>query len=70
MKTAGKIIDTLNIKPVTDHSESELFIFLSKKIPAVTLGITSGTNYHLDDATVEIEPIFKGIARWWRRSWP
>jgi len=63
VKTTGKIIHALDIKPVSDHSESELSIFLSKNIPAVTLGITSGANYHLDTAAVEIEPIFKGIAQ-------
>jgi tripeptide aminopeptidase len=63
VKTTGKIIHALDIKPVSDHSESELSIFLSKNIPAVTLGVTSGANYHLDTATVEIEPIFKGIAQ-------
>jgi tripeptide aminopeptidase len=63
VKAAGKIINTLDIKPVSDHSESELSIFLSKNIPAVTLGITSGANYHLDNAVIEIEPVFKGIAQ-------
>ena len=63
VKTAGKIIDALNIKPVSAHSESELSIFLSKNIPAVTLGITKGENYHLENATMEIEPMFKGIAQ-------
>jgi len=63
VKTAGKIMHSLDIKPISDHSESELSIFLSKNIPAVTLGITSGENYHLDTAAVEIEPIFKGIAQ-------
>ena len=63
VKTASKIINMLDIKPVSDHSESELSIFLSKNIPAVTLGISHGANYHLDNATVEIEPIFKGAAQ-------
>ena len=63
VKTAGKIIDTLNIKPVSTHSESELSIFLLRNIPAVTLGITKGKNYHLENATMEIEPMFKGIAQ-------
>ena len=63
VKTAGQVMNKLDIQPVSDHSESELSIFLSKHIPAVTLGITSGVDYHLDDAAVEIEPIFKGIAQ-------
>lgn len=63
VKTAGRIMAALNIKPVSDHSESELSIFLSKNVPAVTLGITRGKNYHLPNATMEIDPMFKGIAQ-------
>jgi hypothetical protein len=54
---------TLGIEPMSEASESELSIFLSNKIPAVTLGITHGDNYHLENATMEIEPMFKGIAQ-------
>ena len=53
----------LDIEPISTASESELSIFLSRKIPAVTLGITHGENYHLENATMEIEPMFKGIAQ-------
>jgi peroxiredoxin len=38
-------------------------IFLSQKIPAVTLGITRGENVYQDKATMEIEPMYKGIAQ-------
>jgi hypothetical protein len=38
-------------------------IFLSRKIPAVTLGITHGENYYTPKATMEIEPMFTGIAQ-------
>ena len=53
----------LDLTPVSGPSESELSIFLSRKIPAVTLGITRGVNYHQQNASVEIEPISKGIAQ-------
>jgi hypothetical protein len=53
----------LNLAPVSEPSESELSIFLSRKIPAVTLGITHGTNVHLENASVQIEPMFTGIAQ-------
>ena len=38
-------------------------VFLSQKIPAVTLGITHGENVYKDKATMEIEPMYKGIAQ-------
>ena len=63
VKTAGDIIDELGIKPVSTSSESELSILLSRQVPAITLGLTRGENYHLKNARLEIEPMYKGIAQ-------
>jgi acetylornithine deacetylase/succinyl-diaminopimelate desuccinylase-like protein len=63
VKSAGAVIESLGIKPICEPSESELSIFLAHKIPAVTLGITRGKNIHLENATMEIEPMYKGIAQ-------
>jgi len=63
VKSTVKVMKKLDLEPVSQPSESELSIFLARKIPAVTLGITRGDNYHLENATVEIEPIFKGISQ-------
>ncbi|MFC1813619.1 peptidase [Thermodesulfobacteriota bacterium] len=63
VKSTVKVMKKLDLEPVNEPSESELSIFLSRKIPSVTLGITRGDNYHLENATVEIEPIFTGIAQ-------
>lgn len=63
IKTAGAIMTKLGLHPFSEHSESELSIFLSRGIPAVTLGITHGENYHLENASMEIEPMFTGIAQ-------
>lgn len=63
VKNTVAVMKELDIKPVTEASGSELSIFLSRNIPAVTLGITHGENYHSTNAKVEIDPIFKGIAQ-------
>ncbi|MDH3956928.1 MAG: hypothetical protein OET81_09560, partial [Desulfobacteraceae bacterium] len=63
VKSSVAVMKKLDLTPVSGPSESELSIFLSRKIPAVTLGITRGVNYHQQNASVEIEPISKGIAQ-------
>ena len=63
VKHAATVLETLGIKPVSKSTESALSIFLSHKIPAVTLGITHGENYYTEKATMEIQPMFKGIAQ-------
>ena len=63
VKNVVSVMKRLDLKPVSEPSESELSIFLSHKIPAVTLGVTRGKGYHLDRSTMEIEPMFKGIAQ-------
>ena len=63
VKRTVEIMQRLDLRPVSGSSESELSIFLSRKIPAITLGITHGENHHLANARVKIEPMFKGIAQ-------
>jgi tripeptide aminopeptidase len=62
VKSASSIMKKLGVEPVSEASESELSIFLSHKIPAVTLGITKKDTDNPDDA-IRIEPMFKGIAQ-------
>ncbi len=63
VKNTAEILKTLDIKPVSKSTESALSIFLSRKIPTVTVGITHGENSYTHNATMEIEPMFKGIAQ-------
>jgi tripeptide aminopeptidase len=63
VKNAAAILETLGIKPFSKSTESSLSIFLSNKIPAVTLGITHGVDHYKEKATMEIEPMFQGIAQ-------
>jgi tripeptide aminopeptidase len=63
VKNAAAILGALGIKPVSKSTESAMSIFLARKIPAVTLGITHGENHYTHKASMEIEPMFKGIAQ-------
>lgn len=63
VKQTAAVLNALGIKPVTKPTESALSIFLSRKIPAVTLGITHGENRYQENATMEIEPMYRGIAQ-------
>jgi di/tripeptidase len=63
VKNAAAVLGALGIKPISKSTESALSIFLSRKIPTVTLGITHGKNHYTQRATMEIEPMFKGIAQ-------
>ncbi len=63
VKYAAAVLESLGIKPVSKSTESALSIFLSRRIPAVTLGITHGEKYYTHKATMEIQPMFKGIAQ-------
>jgi di/tripeptidase len=63
VKGSTSVIQSLGIEPISEPSESELSIFLSHKIPAVTIGLTRGENQYTDSARMEIDPMFKGIAQ-------
>ncbi len=63
VKKTVAIMKELNVMPISEASGSELSMFLSRNIPAITLGLSHGENYHLINATLEIEPLYKGIAQ-------
>ena len=60
---ARSIMNELDIEPRLAPSTSELAALIDKKIPALTLGITSGDKIHKMNESVQIEPIFKGLAQ-------
>jgi acetylornithine deacetylase/succinyl-diaminopimelate desuccinylase-like protein len=63
VKSAATIMEALDLNIHSEPSESELSIFLSRQIPALTLGVTHGVGYQKTEAIVQIDPIFKGIAQ-------
>jgi di/tripeptidase len=60
---ASRILNRLGVEAVSEPSETALSIFLQNNIPAVTLGLTRGENFHQNGSLIEIEPMFKGIAQ-------
>ena len=63
VKCASRILNRLGVEAVSEPSETALSIFLQRKIPAITLGLTYGDNYHQDGSMIEINPIYKGISQ-------
>jgi hypothetical protein len=63
VKCASRILNRLGVEAVSEPSETALSIFLQRKIPAITLGLTRGDNFHQEGAMIEIEPMFKGISQ-------
>lgn len=57
------IMKSLDIEPRLAPSTSELAAFIDKKIPALTLGITTGDHIHKLNESVEIDPIYNGITQ-------
>ncbi len=63
VKSAVTIMKKLGVTPYSEPSESELPVFLSRGIPALMLGISHGDGYQQVDASMQINPMFKGIAQ-------
>lgn len=60
---ARAILQNLQVEPRFQYSTSELSACIAHKIPAVTLGITTGTQINAVDERVDIAPIPTGIAQ-------
>ena len=61
--TARQILTHMKIKPRISPSTSELAAFIEKDIPALTIGLTTGDNMGTLDESVEIDPVFTGLAQ-------
>jgi acetylornithine deacetylase/succinyl-diaminopimelate desuccinylase-like protein len=63
VKCATRVLKQLGIEAFAEPAENVLSIFLHRNIPAVTLGLTLGDNFHQEGALIEIEPLYRGIAQ-------
>jgi acetylornithine deacetylase/succinyl-diaminopimelate desuccinylase-like protein len=63
VRCTRQILKSLEINPRYEPSTSELSGFIDYKIPALTLGISSGKYLQMDEEYIDIEPMFKGIAQ-------
>ena len=57
------IMKAVGIQPRVAPSVSELAALITAGIPAITIGITNGENLNELNESVQIEPMFKGIAQ-------
>lgn len=62
-KCARSVMETLDIEPRLAPSISELSALIDQNIPALTLGITVGEQTFKSNETIQIEPIYKGMAQ-------
>ncbi|HLR24584.1 MAG TPA: hypothetical protein VK112_01870, partial [Fodinibius sp.] len=58
-----QIMDQLDIDSHPGPSTSELSAFIDYEIPAITLGITSGSNVRGKEESIKLDPIHTGIAQ-------
>jgi hypothetical protein len=58
-----KILETLEVKPRIEPSVGELSQLIEKGIPSVTLGLTRGESKNELNESIDIRPIFGGIAQ-------
>ncbi len=63
VKSTRAIMETLGVEPALDPSMSELAALLDRGIPALTTGLTRGENRHTARETIEIAPLFTGLAQ-------
>lgn len=62
-KCARNVMKQLDIEPRLSPSISELSALIEKQIPALTLGITTGEQIFESNETIQIEPIYRGLAQ-------
>ena len=60
-KIGREILTDLNINTRLTPSTSELSAFITKNIPAVTIGLTDGENMGEEDELIQIQPLEKGL---------
>jgi len=63
VSTTMEILNFMDVKPKFVPSMSELSAFIDAGIPALTIGISNLGNVDKSAETVEIEPMYKGLAQ-------
>ncbi len=57
------VISELGLEPNVYPSVSELYYYLRRGIPAVTVGVANGNDYHQDEASATLGSLYKGLAQ-------
>jgi di/tripeptidase len=58
-----EILEELGVQPAGDASSTDANIAISRGIPAVCVGLTTGGNVHREDEYIEIAPFEKGLTQ-------
>lgn len=62
-RAAVRVLKELGKAPDVFPSVSELYYFLKRGIPAVTIGAANGIDYHQESASADIESLYLGLAQ-------
>lgn len=60
---AVEVLDRLGVQPAGDASSTDANVPISRGIPAVCIGLTSGGNVHREDEFIEIGPAATGLTQ-------
>jgi tripeptide aminopeptidase len=60
---AVAVLGALGLEPNVYPSVSELFYFLRRGIPSVTVGVAVGSDYHQDTASASLGSLYTGLAQ-------
>jgi len=63
VRSMRKILETLEVKPRVEPSVGELSQLIERGIPSITLGLTRGENKNEFNESIDIRPIFGGLAQ-------
>ncbi|MEX2425281.1 MAG: M20/M25/M40 family metallo-hydrolase [Thermomicrobiaceae bacterium] len=63
VQTGLSILRELGMDPYTDASSTDANVPISRGIPSMCVGVTTGEGAHRMEETIEVEPIAKGIAQ-------
>lgn len=61
IRLASTILESIGINPVGDASSTDANIPISREIPAVCIGITTGGNVHREDEYIDNAPVSDGL---------
>jgi acetylornithine deacetylase/succinyl-diaminopimelate desuccinylase-like protein len=62
-RAAVGVLSELDLEPEVYPSVSELYYFLVRGIPAITLGVANGDDYHQETAHASVPSLYRGLAQ-------
>lgn len=63
VRLAIEILESMGIAPTGDASSTDANIPISRGIPAVCIGLTTGGNVHREDEFIDVAPIVNGLTQ-------